>query len=42
MKDIKNVRSDREIVCVRNKAGNICELRFNILPHETVFIEMMK
>ena len=42
MKDIKNVKSDREIVCVRNKAGNLCELRFNILPHETVFIEMFK
>lgn len=42
MNDIKDVKSDREIICVRNKSGNLCELRFNIRPHEAVFVELVK
>ena len=41
MNDVKEVKSDREIICVSNKAGALRELRFNILPHETVFIELI-
>lgn len=42
MNEVKDVKSDREIICVRDKAGNLCELRFKILPYETVFVELIK
>ena len=42
MNEVKDVKSDREVVCVRNKAGNLFELRFNIRPHEAVFVELLK
>ena len=39
---IKDIASDREIVQVRDHAGELRELRFDILPHETVFIRFLE
>ena len=38
---IKSVSSEKEVFSGK-KNGNVSELRFNIKPHETVFIELHK
>lgn len=41
LEGIKSVSSERDIFAGK-KMGNVCELRFKIKPHETVFIELHK
>ena len=40
MKDITGVKSDKKVLCGREN-GEISELRFNVKPHESVFIELL-
>ena len=42
MDNVIDVKSDRDVIKVRDNSGKLCELRFDILPHETVFIELIK
>ena len=39
---VRDIVSDRDILQVRDKAGELREVRFDILPHESVFIRLGK
>ena len=41
MPDVKDVRSDRDMF-VGRKGGAVAELRFDIAPHESVFIDLLE
>lgn len=40
-KGFQNTVSDRNVMILRDENGDICRLRFNILPQETVFIKLL-
>lgn len=42
LEGVTDVVSDRDILQVRDKNGELRELRFDILPHETVFVRLAK
>ena len=41
-KGFRNAESDRDIMVIRDENGDICQLRFHILPQESVFIKLLE
>ncbi len=41
-KGFQNTASDRDIMILRDEDGDICQLRFHILPQESVFIKLFQ